>query len=121
MAQETYSNVVYIPDSFVKGGSATSKDRRNWVKCWAQLKAFKLKFWTSSERQAEEREADYCVDINRVNIAAYMTSETRALNCRGHWKKKRRKILVLYAISCGGRNFNLHIGEIDVFFWKIIF
>lgn len=68
MTQETYSSVVYIPESLIKSCNITTKDRRNWVKCWAQLLAFKLKFWATNGNQAEDREPDYCIDINRVNV-----------------------------------------------------
>lgn len=64
MTQEVCSSFVHVPESCVRGGAG--KDRKSWVKCWAQLLAFKLRLWTSYEHYLEDKEPNICISVNRV-------------------------------------------------------
>lgn len=65
MVQEVCSSFVHVPESCIQKGA--SKDKRSWVKCWAQLLAFKLRLWTNYERYLEDKEPDACISVNRVS------------------------------------------------------
>lgn len=72
MTQEVYSSFVHVPESCIK--ASASKDKRTWIKCWAQLLAFKLRLWTSYERYSEDKEPDASISVNKNTVVTVKKS-----------------------------------------------
>lgn len=66
MLQETYSgHVTYLRRD--KRLKKNENESQCWIRCWAQLKAFKLNLWLRYDYCLEEREPLATIEITRVS------------------------------------------------------